>query len=87
MFILHLSFFLHNQSFHIQLTSYKSLFVLIYFYGKIQHLIKIFANYFFHYLQDQHITKTKRLFLYNIEIINNNNNNNNKKSKQVGRLD
>nr|YP_009752731.1 maturase K [Cyclantheropsis parviflora]QIT05381.1 maturase K [Cyclantheropsis parviflora] len=38
--------FLRNQSSHIRLTSYRVLFEGIYFYGKIEHLFKVFANYF-----------------------------------------
>nr|YP_009752985.1 maturase K [Gerrardanthus macrorhizus]QIT06057.1 maturase K [Gerrardanthus macrorhizus] len=38
--------FLRNQSSPIRLTSYRILFERIYFYGKIEHLVKVFANYF-----------------------------------------
>ncbi|YP_004841764.1 maturase K (chloroplast) [Cucumis melo subsp. melo] len=38
--------FLRNQSSHIRLTSYRGFFERIYFYGKIEHLVKVFANYF-----------------------------------------
>ena len=38
--------FLRNQSSHIRLTSYRGLFERIYFYGKIEHLVKVFANSF-----------------------------------------
>nr|YP_010119715.1 maturase K [Hemsleya zhejiangensis]QRC26902.1 maturase K [Hemsleya zhejiangensis] len=38
--------FLRNQSSHILLTSYRVLFERIFFYGKIEHLVKVFANYF-----------------------------------------
>nr|WET24741.1 maturase K [Gynostemma caulopterum]WET25082.1 maturase K [Gynostemma longipes] len=38
--------FLRNQSSHIRLTSYRVFFERIYFYGKQEHLVKVFANYF-----------------------------------------
>nr|YP_010629775.1 maturase K [Begonia oxyloba]YP_010629799.1 maturase K [Begonia oxyloba]ADO16397.1 maturase K [Begonia oxyloba]WBN96688.1 maturase K [Begonia oxyloba]WBN96689.1 maturase K [Begonia oxyloba] len=38
--------FLRNQSSHLRLTSYRFFFERIYFYGKIEHLVKVFANYF-----------------------------------------
>nr|YP_010723609.1 maturase K [Bolbostemma paniculatum]WDW26979.1 maturase K [Bolbostemma paniculatum] len=38
--------FLRNQSSHIRLTSYRGLFERIYFYGKIEDLVKVFPNYF-----------------------------------------
>nr|ADO16381.1 maturase K [Begonia bissei] len=38
--------FLRNQSSHLRLTSYRFFFERVYFYGKIEHLVKVFANYF-----------------------------------------
>nr|YP_009439959.1 maturase K [Gynostemma pentagynum]ATG86820.1 maturase K [Gynostemma pentagynum] len=38
--------FLCNQSSHIRLTSYRVFFERIYFYGKQEHLVKVFVNYF-----------------------------------------